>query len=110
MPISINPVQVSGVSFQKTTSEEKSKKNKTEKFVLGGLAALGVAGVVYLVLRKKKAASKAAKDIIGVKPDLKNMTDAEKENLIKELQAKTDNPEVKEEIRKLVENGEWNNL
>ena len=36
--------------------------------------------------------------------------DEEKEKLIKELQAKTDDPDVKAEIRKLVENGEWDKL
>lgn len=38
------------------------------------------------------------------------MTAEEKEKLIKELQAKTDNPVTKDEIRKLIENGEWDNL
>ena len=32
------------------------------------------------------------------------------EKLIQELQSQTDNPEVKEEIRKLIENGEWDKL
>ena len=40
----------------------------------------------------------------------RNLSDEEKEKLIKELQAKTDDPDVKAEIRKLVENGEWDKL
>ena len=51
-------------------------------------------------------------------PDLYKLTadaaeeklDAEKEKLIRELQAKTENPETKAEIRKLIESGEWDKL
>ena len=67
----------------------------------------GIRIVADLMEVAARTAPKAVgKDFIEVKI----LTDEEKEKLIKELQAKTDDPDVKAEIRKLVENGEWDKL
>lgn len=90
-------------------NDKKTENNTRKKVVLGGLAALGAAGLAILLI-KKGHKNNSAKQII--KDNLKNkpLSEEEKEKLIKELQAKTDNPDVKAEIRKLIENGDWENL
>ena len=111
MTISINQTPIYSSVVQKSAPKTEDKKSTTtSKVVLGGLAALGITAAVYLALRKKSSAANKVKGITGKDPKVEKLTDAEKEKLIKELQAKTDDPDVKAEIRKLVENGEWDKL
>ena len=64
--------------------------------------------IISLKGKKNKKKSMPVSEI--KKFTARNLSDEEKEKLIKELQAKTDDPDVKAEIRKLVENGEWDKL
>ncbi len=119
MEIFFNPAlqtQISKPIFKNNPSKKNSTDKKevsTPKIVLSALALAGITTLVIVKIKGKKTGSK--------KPDLKNlagktmkkvkdMTREEKEKFIKELQVKTDNSATKEEIRKLVESGEWDNL
>ena len=75
----------------------------SSKALAVSLTALGVASLGLLALKNKKK-SMPVSEI--KKFTARNLSDEEK----KELQAKTDDPDVKAEIRKLVENGEWDKL
>lgn len=116
--MSIRIEQISPIQFQAATSsvqtketEKSQKKSVSSKVVLGALAATGVTALAILAIKnKKKPNTSKVEKIIGKNPKTQNLTEIEKEKLIKELQAQTDNPEVKEEIRKLIENGEWDKL
>ena len=79
----------------------------SSKALAVSLTALGLASLGLLAVKNKKK-SMPVSEI--KKLTARNLSDEEKEKLIKELQAKTDDPDVKAEIRKLVENGEWDKL
>ena len=119
MEISFNPAlqtQIFKPVFKNNPSVKDSTDKKevsTPKIVLSALALAGITTLAIVKIKGKKSG--------GKKPDLKNlagkttkkvkdMTCEEKEKFIKDLQAKTNNPATKEEIRKLVESGEWDNL
>ena len=111
--MSIRIEQISPIQFQATTSsvqtketEKSQKKSVSSKVVLGALAATGVTALAILAIKnKKKPNISKVERIIGKNPNTQTLTEIEKE-----LQSQTDNPEVKEEIRKLIENGEWDKL
>lgn len=92
--------------------DDTLKKNLiSPKIVMGTLAAVGATTLAVLAIKNKKKPNVGkVEQIIGKNPKTQNLTEIEKEKLIKELQAQTDNQEVKEEIRKLIENGEWDKL
>ena len=116
--MSIRIEQISPIQFQAATSsvqtketEKSQKKSVSSKVVLGALAATGVTALAILAIKnKKKPNISKVERIIGKNPNTQTLTEIEKEKLIKELQSQTDNPEVKEAIRKLIENGEWDKL
>ena len=114
MSLQINPVNfkssIPDRSVQPDKNQDKPDINK--KVLMGGLAALGVTALAITLLKKKKRLNnnQTAKDIIKENCKTTNMSEEEKEKLIRKLQEKTDNPDVKEEIRKLVESGEWDKL
>lgn len=110
--ISSNPIFKAERPILSQQNTDKKESYKKENVVLGGLVALGVAAAVVLALRNKKTKTDIVKvkELAVEKQKVKNMTDAEKEKLIRELQAKTENPETKAEIRKLIESGEWDKL
>ena len=85
----------------------EEKPMVSSKALAVSLTALGVASLGLLAVKNKKK-SMPVSEI--KKFTARNLSDEEKEKLIKELQAKTDDPDVKAEIRKLVENGEWDKL
>ncbi len=91
---------------------QRENKTVSPKVVLAVLVAAGVTAAAVLAVKRKKKPSiqNEIKRITGKNPQIQNLTPEEKEKLIKELQAQTDNPEVKAEIRKLIENGEWDKL
>ncbi len=107
-PIGTEVLKMNPVSEEKT---QKEKRNISPKIVFSTLAAAGITTAAVLALKNKKNLNiNEIKKITGKNPITQNLTPEEKEKLIKELQAKTDNPEVKTEIRKLIENGEWDRL
>ena len=116
MTVSVNPI--SQVQFANTapvkSTKDKDNKNKSisSKVVLSTLAAAGLATLAVICLKGKGKKNKPSdiKSIASKSPKVKNMTSEEKEKLIKDLQAKTDNPATKDEIRRLIESGEWDNL
>lgn len=116
MPIKIQPagtnVYIPASGRGEKDDGEKENKPVSPKVVLAVLGAAGVTAAAVLALKNKKKPSiqNEIKRITGKNPQTQNLTPEEKEKLIKELQAKTDNPEVKAEIRKLIENGEWDKL
>ncbi len=116
MTISVNDVtQIKALNFTSGRSDNKKSDNKKEvssKVVYSTLAAVGITALSIIALKKKGGKNNPSdiKKIKGQTLKVKDMTAEEKEKLIKELQAKTDNPVTKDEIRKLIENGEWDNL
>ena len=115
MSVSINKIQTSPqLPAMQNTGEKKSdeKKSVSTTKVLIGLGAAGAIALGILAAKGKfkKKPTNNIKDIIGKDPKVEKLTEEEKLKLIKELQAKTDNPDTKETIRKLVENGEWDKL
>lgn len=124
MSIKINPVNnYQTFRADKTAPKKKTKDNgKSEKYLTTGLAVLGITAAAILALKGKKGATEKkgvkgakdtlekAKEITGKNPKLEQLTEEEKEKLIKKLQSKTTDEDVKAEIRKLVENGEWDKL
>ena len=113
MYISVQPVASKGYTqnsaFRKDETVQESK-NISPKAVFTFLAAAGAAAAILISAKKKKTPVEQIKKITGKNPPVETLTTEEKEKLIKELQTKTDNPEVKAEIRKLIENGEWDKL
>ena len=108
---SINPIQSTNQIMPKEDKKSRNEKNKlSSKVVLSGLALLGVTTLAIIKLKGKGSKGNDIKSLAGKKIKVKGMTPEEKEKLIKELQSKTDNPATKEEIRKLIESGEWDNL
>lgn len=91
---------------------QRENKTVSSKVVLAVLGAAGITAAAVLAVKRKKKYSiqNEIKRITGKNFQTQNLTPEEKEKLIKELQLKTDNPEVKAEIRKLIENGEWDKL
>ncbi len=94
--------------------EETKDKTVSTKVVLASLAAVGITAAAILAIKNKKKTPPPIKDeikrITGKNPKIETLTEAEKEKLIKELQSQTDDPDVKAEIRRLIENGEWDKL
>lgn len=111
---SVNNVQTSHrLPAIQNTGEKKTdeKKSVSTTKVLIGLGAAGAIALGILAAKGKfKKKPNNIKDIIGKDPKVDKLTEEEKLKLIKELQAKTDNPDTKETIKKLVENGEWDKL
>ena len=107
MSIHITPVKTETYIPSKVKDEERKPEEKPMVSLAVSLTALGVASLGLLALKNKKK-SMPVSEI--KKFTARNLSDEEKEKLIKELQAKTDDPDVKAEIRKLVENGEWDKL
>lgn len=115
MSISINPVQPKEYSTplvleNKTNKKSNDKKKISPKVILSTLALAGVTTFAIVKLKGKGKKNPDIKSLAGKGIKVKDMTPEEKEKFIKELQAKTDNPSTKEEIRKLIESGEWDNL
>lgn len=112
MAISVDKVQAYKINSTPLADErQKEEKRVSKKVVLTGLGALGAVGLgIMLAKGKFKKKPDDVKKIIGKDPRVEKLTEEEKLKLIKELQAKTDNPDTKETIRKLVENGEWDKL
>lgn len=112
MSISINTNYSTPTVFKSTPKEPQPKEKPVDsKKILIGLGAAGVTVLGILAAKGKfKKKPKTIKDIIGKDPKVEKLTKEEMEKLIKELQSKTDNPDTKEEIRKLVECGEWDKL
>ena len=114
MSVSINKIQTSPqLPAMQNTGEKKpdEKKSVSTTKVLIGLGAAGAIALGILAAKGKfKKKPNNIKDIIGKETKVEKLTEEEKLKLIKELQAKTDNPDTKETIRKLVENGEWDKL
>ena len=114
MTISVNPVsQVQYTHNAPVKSPEKKdsgKKSISSKVVLSTLAAAGLVTLAAVCLKSKNKKKPDIKKLTDKVIKVKDMTPEEKEKFIKELQAKTDNPNTKEEIRKLVESGQWDNL
>lgn len=131
MSIHISPIKTETYIAHKAMGDEKSPEARSaenpdkspdkspdkgsdkraavsSKVLVASLTALGAAALAFVVLKNKKKKDLPVSEI--KKYATKNLTAEEKEKLIKELQAKTDNPYVKEEIRKLIENGEWDKL
>ena len=112
MSISINTNYSTPAVFKSSpkTPETKEKPIDSQKLLIG-LGAVGLTVLGILAAKGKfKKKPKSVKDIIGKDPKVEKLTKEEMEKLIKELQAKTDNPDTKDEIRKLVECGEWDKL
>ena len=89
------------------------KKERLDKYLtdLGYFETKSKAAAAILAVRaKKKPTIEQIKQMTGKNSHIANLTAEEKEKLIKELQAKTDDMDVKAEIRKLIENGEWDKL
>ena len=111
---SVNNVQTSHrLPAIQNTGEKKTdeKKSVSPTKVLIGLGAAGAIALGILAAKGKfKKNPNNIKDIIGKDPKVDKLTEEEKLKLIKELQAKTDNPDTKETIKKLVESGEWDKL
>ncbi len=110
MSIHITPVKTETYIPSKVKDEERKPEEKpmvSSKALAVSLTALGVASLGLLAVKNKKKSMPVSKI---KKFTARNLSDEEKEKLIKELQAKTDDPDVKAEIRKLVENGEWDKL
>lgn len=113
MSIHITPIKTETYIPPTVKEEEEEERKPEEKPVISSktlavsLTALGVASLALLALKNKKKSTPMSeiKKFAG-----KNLSEEEKEKLIKELQTKTDNPDVKAEIRKLIENGEWDKL
>ena len=116
MSVQIQPVSISNTQTpkKKEKKEEVQKQNKktSPTVILSLLTAGGIVAAAILAIKNKKkpSISSEIKRITGKNPLVENLTAEEKEKLIRELQTKTDNPEVKAEIRKLIENGEWDKL
>lgn len=92
--------------------QHSKSNNKSLIYSLVGLGVIALGALAYKKYKKGKPEQilkKEIKENIN-KKNLANLTEAEKEKLIKELQTKTDNPDTKAVIRKLVENGEWDKL
>ncbi len=112
--IQIQPIKT--VNF--TSASDNEKKNRaggkcgvSPEAAIAALAAIGVTAAAILAVRaKKKPTIEQIKQMTGKNSHIANLTAEEKEKLIKELQAKTDDMDVKAEIRKLIENGEWDKL
>ena len=107
MSIHITPVKTETYIPSKVKDEERKPEEKpmvSSKALAVSLTALGLASLGLLAVKKSMPVSEIKKFTA------RNLSDEEKEKLIKELQAKTDDPDVKAEIRKLVENGEWDKL
>ena len=113
MTISINPVSPAQ-NVNQAKKEKKTDKREissSSKVILSALALAGITTLAVVGLKTKKGVKKPdLKNLAKKSPKVKNMTQEEKEKFIKEMQAKTDNPNTKEEIRKLVESGEWDSL
>lgn len=110
MSIHITPVKTETYIPSKVKDEESKPEEKpmvSSKALAVSLTALGLASLGLLAVKNKKKSMPVAEI---KKFTARNLSDEEKEKLIKELQAKTDDPDVKAEIRKLVENGEWDKL
>lgn len=95
----------------KTQVTEKKDSDKKLMYSLIGLGTIALGALAYKHFKKvPKNANTDIKKIIDKNIKVKDLTEAEKEKLIKELQAKTDNPDTKTTIRKLIESGDWDNL
>lgn len=114
MSIEVLPVKTEDYAIMSDGKKNNRKdKNNTvsPEVALAILAATGVATAAILAVRaKKKPTIEQIKQMTGKNSHIANLTAEEKEKLIKELQAKTDDMDVKAEIRKLIENGEWDKL
>lgn len=112
--ISHNTIPVFRNNFAQNNQKTKNTDNDNKKLLysLAGLGVIALSTFAFIKTRKKTLKPNVQEEIKNCikKTNIKNLTEAEREKLIKELQAKTDNPDTKAEIRKLVENGEWDKL
>ena len=119
MNIRINPQpKFVNTNFYSTTpqrTKNNNDKKSSDKLLMYSLAGIGIIALGILIAKghlksNKKAPIEDIKKNINNNIKIKDLSESEKEKLIKELQAKTDNPETKSLIRRLIENGEWDNL
>lgn len=128
----INLNYTTPISMQGNRTKKENKTTTQTKVVASGLCIAGAVALAVLISKGKfkkkppakppvkppenpsikKEQSEVKKVVKKVKDkiEVKNLTEEEREKYIIELQAQTEDATVKAEIRRLIENGEWDNL